>query len=99
MSYVLTRVQREALKALTNNQSKYTPYWQFERISENTLNILVELGLAETGLTDRRPGEIGWRITDNGWRCIYGKTYEEIMAPGALPPLALEIWSWPPSLP
>ena len=69
------------------------------RASVTTLNSLVELGLAELGPPNRHSGEVGWRITDNGWSCIYFKTFAEIMTPGALPPLALEGWSWPPSRP
>ena len=99
MTYVLTNRQRAALKELTKNKDEFTPYWQFSRVGKGSLDLLVEVGLAETGPTNRRPGEIGWRITDNGWSCIYGKTYAEIMAPGALPPYPLEIWSWPPSRP
>jgi hypothetical protein len=99
MTYVLTNRQRAALKELTKNKDKFTPYWQFLRAGKVSLNLLVEVGLAETGPTNRRRGEIGWRITENGWRCIYGKTYTEIIAPGALPPYPLKIWSWPPSRP
>lgn len=74
------------------------PFWQMPKLTgKATLNSLVDLGLAETAPTNRLPREIGWRITDNGWSCIYGKTYAEIMAPGALPPHPLEVWSWPPS--
>ncbi len=100
MTYVLTKRQRSALQELSQSQNDFTPYWQFPaRTGEPTLDSLVEIGLAETGPTNRRPGEFGWRITDKGWSCIYGKTYAEIMAPGALPPYPLEIWSWPPSRP
>ena len=100
MTYVLTWRQRSALQELSHSQDDFIPYWQFQaRTGEATLDTLVEIGLAETGPTNRRPGEIGWRITDNGWSCIYGKTCAEIMAPGALPPYPLEIWSWPPSRP
>ena len=99
MTYLLNSRQRAALNELRQNQDEYLPYWRFMRVSESTLNSLVELGLAESGPTNRRSGEVGWRITDNGWRCIYGKTFAEIMAPGALPPLPLDVWSWPPSRP
>ena len=97
MTVLLNNRQRAALKELSHNQDEYIPYWRFFRVSESTLNSLVELGLAETGLTNRRRGEVGWRITDNGWRCMYGKTCAEIMAPGALQSLPLDVWSWPPS--
>ena len=100
MTYVLNQRQRDALKILTDNADQYMPFWQMPKLTgKATLNRLVDLGLAETALTNRLPREIGWRITDNGWRCIYGKTYAEIIAPGALPPHPLEIWSWPPSRP
>lgn len=100
MTYVLNHRQREALKILTHNKAQFMPFWRMpERIGKATLNSLVDLGLAETAPTNRLPGEIGWRISDNGWRCIYGKTYAEIVTPGALSPYPLEIWSWPPSRP
>lgn len=99
MTYVLTHRQRGALNALSKKQNDVMPYWQFLKIGRNTLNRLVDIGLAETGLTNRRRDEIGWRITDDGWRCIYGKPYADIIAPGALPPQPFEIWSWPPTRP
>ncbi len=98
MTYVLVHRQRAALKELTHSHEEFTPYWQFIKNGRPTLDSLVEIGLAETGPTNRRRGEIGWRITDNGWLCIYGKTYAQIMKRGALPPHPLEIWSWPPSV-
>jgi hypothetical protein len=60
-----------------------------------TMESLVGLGLAKTAPSDRFPGDIGWRITPDGWRCMYGKTYEEIMAPGGSPVRPLKVWRWP----
>jgi hypothetical protein len=48
--------------------------------------MLLSLGLIESGPNAGHYGQIGWRLTaDDGWRCMYGKTVEEIMAPGEGP--------------
>jgi hypothetical protein len=46
-----------------------------------TLDALVDLGLLETCLSQRY-GEIGWRVTPNGARCMYGKTFDEMKGTG-----------------
>jgi hypothetical protein len=98
MTIVLNARQRSALDQLSNDHGDFLAYGQFRAgTGAPTLDSLVELGLAEKGPSGRFFGETGWHITDAGWRCMYGKTYAEIMAPGAEPSHPLKVWSWPPS--
>jgi hypothetical protein len=60
-----------------------------------TLERLSKLGLLEAG--PGRHGETGWRLSDDGWRCMYGKPKSELGAEGA-PHHVLKVWSWPPTL-
>jgi hypothetical protein len=62
-----------------------------------TMDSLVRLGLAEIAPSERYYGEKGWRITPDGWRCMYGKTIEEIMVPDGSPVRPLKLWQWPPA--
>lgn len=63
-------------------------------VGKGTRDRLTRLGLLETGLG--RFGETGWRLSDDGWRCMYGKTHDEIMTSGA-PHHPLRVYTWPPT--
>ena len=53
-------------------------------------------GLAETGPSRNYSSEIGWRITDDGWRCMYGETIVEILTkPAGVKTYPFVIWKWP----
>ena len=95
MSKVLGARERKALDKLSFDHRDFLIKGQLTGIGTTTLASLVSLGLAETGPSQRYYGEIGWRITDDGWRCMYGKTLGEIMAPGGSPVRPLRIWQWP----
>jgi hypothetical protein len=69
---------------------------ELNKVGEVTLRRLASLGLAEAGLPPRYHGKTGWRITPDGWRCMFGKSYEEIMASGVRPVRPLPVWRWPP---
>jgi hypothetical protein len=61
-----------------------------------TLAKLVALGLAEQEQVDPRTGKIGYRTTPEGWRTMYGMTYEEMLAAKQREPVyPLRIW-WRP---
>lgn len=92
---VLSARERTALDKLSLDHGDYLIAGQLVGIGKVTMSRLVDLGLAEVGPSERYYGELGWRITSDGWRCMYGKTYEEIMAPGALPSYPLRVWRWP----
>ncbi|MGE0651702.1 MAG: hypothetical protein AB7P12_08125 [Alphaproteobacteria bacterium] len=97
MTHVLTARERKVLDKLSFDHGKFLIKGQFPTgcAGDVTLNNLVRLGLAETGPSERYYGTMGWRITDDGWRCMYGKSYAEIMTGGQHRPL--RVWSWPPS--
>lgn len=58
-----------------------------------TFNRLLQFGLLESGAG--RHGITGYRLTEDGWRCMYGKTLAEMSGTGPYHPL--RVWSWPPS--
>jgi hypothetical protein len=94
VSHVLTAYERKALNHLSLNAGDYLVKWQFPTgIGRKSLDTLVRLGLAETGPSTRNHGESGWKITDDGWRCIYGKT---MALDAAAPANPLPVWKWPP---
>jgi hypothetical protein len=96
MGQVLNSRERKALDKLSEERRDFLIKGQLSGIGPITLATLVSLGLAETGPSKRYYSEIGWRITPDGWRCMYGKTYEEIMAPDCAPVRPLKLWQWPP---
>lgn len=96
MSYVLTARERKLLDHMQFDHRAFQIPGQMPvgTSGKVTLSRLVELGLLETG--QGRFGEVGYRITDDGWRCIYGKTHDEIMSSGGQH-YPLKVWSWPPT--
>jgi hypothetical protein len=65
-------------------------------IGTKTIESLLALGLIEAGPNQRHYGQIGWRLTDDGWRCIYGETIAEIMAkPKGTKAYPFMVWKWP----
>jgi hypothetical protein len=95
VTHTLNARERNALNKLSGEHHDFLIKGQLSGVGTTTLASLVELGLAETGPSKRYYGEIGWRITPDGWRCMYGKTIEEIMAPGGGPVRPLKVWKWP----
>jgi|SRR5665213_1748232 len=95
MSRLLTNRERRALERLSLDRGEFLIKGKFPSgIAAGTLDGLVELGLAERGLSARYVGLEGYRITPDGWRAMYGKTYEEIMADGT-PVRPLRVMKWP----
>lgn len=94
--HVLNARERKALNRLSEDTRDFLIKGKLTGVGLITLASLVELGLAEIGASRRYYGETGWRITPDGWRCMYGKTYEEMMAnPEAGPYNPLKQWQWP----
>jgi hypothetical protein len=86
----------KALKLLSENAADYLVWVQLVGIGQPTLASLVKRGLAETGPSKNHPPQIGWRITDDGWRCMYGETNAEILAkPNGAKTYPFVIWKWP----
>jgi hypothetical protein len=95
MSKILTVAERQALKELSLDHEQFLVRGHFiSKISTEVLEGLVALGLVEkTPAAEGR--DIGWRITSDGWRCMYGKTIDEIMT-GDKTIFPLPVWRWPP---
>ena len=94
MTRVLNARERKALETIAFDHRHFHTKGELVGIGTVTLNALVDLGLLETGMSQQY-GEIGWRITPDAWRCMYGKTFDEMKGPG--PSHYLRVWSWPPS--
>ncbi|MDF2493269.1 MAG: hypothetical protein K0S66_203 [Sphingomonas sp.] len=96
MTHVLSARERKLLQHLELDDEVYQIRGKLPvGTGEITLDRLTKLGLLETG--PGRFGEIGWRLTEDGWRCMYGKPKSELGAEGA-PHHPLKVWSWPPTL-
>jgi hypothetical protein len=91
---LLTAREVKALEVLGTDRRDFLIKGQFPRnVGDQTLDGLVDLGLAEKGPSARYSGEIGYRITADGWRAQFGMSYEEIMASGkAVKPLRPMRW-------
>ena len=97
MSRILDSRERGVLDALRSDPSSYqTKDALLFGIGRKTLDGLVNLGLLETGAPRFDTRQLGYRLTPNGWRTIYGMSYEEMLAQSkhARP---LRVWSYPPS--
>lgn len=68
-------------------------------IGGGTLDSLVELGLVESGPSRRNYGAVGWRLADDGWRCMYGMTLSEALSrpAGSAPLPHIRPLRWPPA--
>jgi hypothetical protein len=92
----LSRHECKALKMLRNDPTEFLVWGHFVGIGRPTLASLVKRGLAETGPSLRYFPEIGWRITEDGWRCMYGETLAEILAkPAGVRAYPFIVWKWP----
>jgi hypothetical protein len=99
MSTILTKRQREALESVSMEIGEFVVRSRLKRmgrldIGTETLEFLVSLGLLEKGPAIKDHGEFGYKITDDGWRCMYGMTRDEITEYAPAFPLAT--WRWPP---
>ena len=95
MTHVLSAREQKLLRHLQIDSSVFQIRSQLPLGTGTvTLTRLTELGLLETG--PGRHSEVGWRLSENGWRCMYGKPKSELGAEGA-PHYPLKVWSWPPT--
>jgi hypothetical protein len=95
-SRVLTPCEREALQELSRDHVTFFFSGHFaRRISVEALEVLAGLGLVERAPMSDVRGQSGWRILPDGWRCMYGKTVDQIMS-GDQTVLPLRVWQWPP---
>ena len=86
----------KALKMLGDDPTEFLIWGELVGIGPATLASLVERGLAETGPSRKYSPEIGWRITADGWRCMYGKTVGELLAkPSGVKTYPFIVWKWP----
>jgi len=97
MTHVLNARERKALNHLSLDHRDFIIKGQFPvGIGKETLETLVNLGLAEIGPSKRFSGDVGWRITDDGWRCMYGETLDEIRTkPEGTKSYPFRVWRWP----
>lgn len=95
MTYVLNARERKLLRELQIDHTVFQIRGQLPPgTGAVTLARLSEFGLLESG--PGRFGDTGWRLSDDGWRCMYGKPLADLGEEGA-PHHALKVWSWPPT--
>jgi hypothetical protein len=94
ISRTLSTRQCRALQRLAGAYGKVVRVDELAGIGPTSLEQLAGMGLAEQAPSNRF-GKPGWRITADGWRCMYAKSYEECMAPGEPAPVPLRVWRWP----
>lgn len=95
MTYVLSARERKLLEYLQIDHATFQIRGQLPPGSGvGTLSKLTAEGLLEAG--PGRFGDTGYRLSDDGWRCMYGKTHDEMMA-GDDQHHPLKVWSWPPT--
>src|SRR5215208_3661507 len=99
MARELTSRERRTLERLSFHHPYFVSRGQLPTgLGTGTLAGLVRRGLAEKFPAANRGGQDHWRITPNGWLCMYGMTYEEIMSRPPGSPKLLPIrgpWRWP----
>jgi hypothetical protein len=97
MHDVLNAKERQALSRMELEHEKFHIKAELGTgIGDKTIAHLLELGLIEAGPNHRHYGQIGWRLTDDGWRCMYGETIAEIMAkPSGVKSYPFLVWKWP----
>ena len=95
MIYLLSAREHKLLQELSIDHTVFQIRGQLP-VGTGTVTLarLGGFGLLETG--PGRFGETGWRLSDDGWRCMYGKPYVELGEQGA-PHHPLRVWSWPPT--
>lgn len=95
MTYILGNRERKLLEYLQIDHATFQIPGQLPKgAGAGTLGKLTSEGLLETGAG--RFGDIGYRLSDDGWRCMYGKTHNEMMSDGDKH-YPLKVWSWPPT--
>lgn len=100
MSCILNARERKALAHISFDHNDFIIKGKLPAgIGQKTLEGLVTLGLLEKGPSQRYYGQTGYKVTPDGWRCMYGQTYEEIMAPPERTVHPLRVWRWPPANP
>lgn len=97
MSQVLNAKERQALDRMSLDHTDFHIKAELGTgIGTKTIESLLALGLIEAGVNERHHGQIGWRITDDGWRCMYGESIAEIMAkPDGVKSYPFVVWKWP----
>jgi hypothetical protein len=97
MSEVLNAKQRQALDRMTLDHSNFHIGAELgPGVGTKTVESLLALGLIEASPNARHYGQIGWRLTNDGWRCMYGETIAEILAkPDGVKTFPFVVWKWP----
>jgi hypothetical protein len=85
----------KALKMLGNDPAEFLTWGELVGIGPATLASLVTRGLAEIGRSRKYSPVNGWRITDDGWRCMYGKTFSELLGKPVGVKKPFVVWKWP----
>ena len=96
MSKFLDRKERAALEAVRLKGRESVRFKDMPvGVGKAAVESLVSRGLLETVPGPHGRGGQCYRVTRDGWRCMFGKTYEQLRALPAAKPLGT--WFWPRS--
>ena len=93
--YILNQYERAALLALSQHQQIAAHSDANAGFGRAHLEALLGLGLAMAvpSRTDQKRHD--FRITDDGWCCIYGLTKAQIDSHTDRKPAPFRVWQWP----
>lgn len=93
--HILNQYERAALLALSQDTSIPAHGEARRGFGKAHLDVLVRLGLAIFVPQDTDRNRNNVRITDDGWRCMYGLTKAEFDSHTNVKPVPYRIWQWP----
>jgi hypothetical protein len=93
--YILNRHERAALLALSQHDQVSARSVDYHDFSRAHLEALLRLGLATRQPSSTEGQHDVFKISDSGWRCIYGLTKAQIDSQTDRKPVPFRIWQWP----
>lgn len=93
--YILNQYERAALLALSQHEQIPAHDDASRGFGKAHIENLLGHGLAMAVPSKADQRHNAFRITDDGWRCIYGFTKAEIDSHTDRRPVPFRVWQWP----
>lgn len=93
--YILNQYERAALLALSQRDQTPAHGEAARSFGKAHLDVLLGFGLAALVPSKSDAKSNGFRITDEGWRCMYGLTKTQIDSDTNGKPAPFRVWQWP----
>jgi hypothetical protein len=94
MAHILNRSERAALSALREGWIA-TEGVSALGLSRQHFETLHRLGLAMVAPSGRSDRRVGYAISEDGWRCIYGFSKAQLDSLSNIAPAPFRVWQWP----